>query len=237
MSVVAFVGMGLSAEFTLVGKDLVRLLLGRGWEPAGRIFTFFGPGIGIMLIYCTHGWVHLSIGKAERWLRWGLIEVAVTCLFFVIALPWGPAGIAVAWTASFWILTIPALWYAGRPIQFGIAPMLSAVWRYLVASLLAGCACAGIIRETPFLLAASGSVPEVAARIASISVLLGTLYLGAVILLHRGRGPLYQVAGLLRQMMVPWGSFAEPSPPAAASCSTGRSEAPALTTRVLIPRR
>src|ERR1019366_5037121 len=102
---------------------------GPGWEPAGRIFTFFGPGIGVMLIYYVHSWIHLSIGKADRWFRWGLIEVTATCLLFVLALRWGAVGIAAAWTASFWILTIPALWYAGRPIHFGIGPVLAAVWK------------------------------------------------------------------------------------------------------------
>lgn len=82
LSVIALVGMGLSAEFGLIGKDLIRVLLGSGWEPTGQIFTFFAPGIGANLIYYVHGWIHLSIGKPDRWLRWGLIQVAVTCLFF-----------------------------------------------------------------------------------------------------------------------------------------------------------
>src|SRR5207245_2234195 len=45
LSLLAFVGMGLGADLTLVGKDLVLLLLGPQWEESGRIFTFFGPGI------------------------------------------------------------------------------------------------------------------------------------------------------------------------------------------------
>ena len=41
LSVLAFVGMGLGADLTLVGKDLIRLLLGPGWEVSGEIFTVF----------------------------------------------------------------------------------------------------------------------------------------------------------------------------------------------------
>ncbi len=224
LAAVAFVGMGLSADLTLVGKDVIRLLLGPAWEPSGRIFTFFGPGIGVMLLYGTHGWIHLSIGRADRWFRWGVVEFVVTGLLFIVALPWGPAGIAVAWTASFWILTIPAFWYAGRPIQFGVVPVIAAVWKYLVASLLAGCASAVIIRGFPSLsfVAVSGPVGAVS-RIAAISALFGALYLGAVILLHQGCAPLYQVAGLLREM-VPWAQFSR-SPADAATCGPGASEA------------
>src|SRR6266478_8355865 len=137
LGVVAFVGMGLGVDLTLVGKDVIRLLLGPGWEESGRIFTYFGPGIGIMLLYGTHGWIHLSIGTADRWFRWGIVEFAFTFLLFLVALPWGPAGIAVAWTASFWILVIPAFWYAGKPIQLDVKSVLAEVWRFLLASLLA----------------------------------------------------------------------------------------------------
>jgi len=210
LSLMAFVGMGLGADLTLVGKDLVLVLLGPQWEESGRIFTFFGPGIGIMLLYYTHGWIHLSIRRADRWLRWGVVELTVTSLLFLLGLRWGPVGIAVAWVASFWILTIPALWYAGRPARLGIASVIAVVWKYLLASALAGCTSAVIIQGIPPFVAASGAVGAVA-RIVMISLLFGALYLGAVILLHRGCAPLYLVAGLLREM-APWSRLSRSSP-------------------------
>jgi PST family polysaccharide transporter len=200
LMVMAFVGMGLSAGLTLVGKDLIRLLLGPGWEPAGRIFTFFGPGIGAMIIYHTHGWIHLSIGRADRWFRWGIVEFIVTCLLFLAGLPWGPVGIAVAWTASFWLLTIPAMWYAGKPIGLGVGPILAVVWRYLLASLLAGSATYLLIQAIPSLAGATGTAGA-ALRVALTCLVLGFLYLGAVALLHGGYAPLYQINGLLREML------------------------------------
>ena len=70
-----------------------------------------------MFLYGTIGWIHLSIGTADRWFRWVIMEFSVTGLLFLLGIPWGPEGIAVAWTLSFWILTIPAFWYAGRPFE------------------------------------------------------------------------------------------------------------------------
>jgi PST family polysaccharide transporter len=200
LAVLAFIGMGLSGDLTLVGKDLIRLLLGPGWETAGRIFTYFGPGIGVMVLYYSHGWIHLSIGRADRWLRWGVIEFVVTGLLFLLGLRWGPAGIAAAWTTSFWILMLPAIWYAGRPIQLGISPVLAVVWKYTIASLVAGGATALIMQKAPTLMSASGSV-EAAVRLVLVSTLFLTLYLGAVILLHRGCEPLYRITDLVREML------------------------------------
>lgn len=197
LSLIAFVSMGLSAILTLIGKDLIPLLLGPGWTPAGRIFTFFAPGIGAMIIYYMHSWIHLSIGRADRWFRWGIVEVSATCLMFLIALPWGPTGIAVAWTASFWILTVPAFWYAGKPIDFGIAPLIAAVWRFVLAALSAGLVTVAIRREAS--LAFAKQLPP-AAGIAITSALFGILYVSAVRLLCGSWKPLHQLVKMFREM-------------------------------------
>jgi len=200
LSVAAFVGMGMGAEFTLIGKDVIRLLLGPGWEPAGQIFTFFGPGMGVMILYGIHSWIHLSIGRPDRWFRWGVIECAFTGLLFLLALPWGPVGIATSWSLSLCTLTIPALWYAGRPIDLRIAPMVAAIWKFVVASVVASCATAAIIGGLPGFGASLDSIGAIV-RMAKISVLFGVLYLTAVVILHGGFAPINQVAGLLREMM------------------------------------
>ena len=149
ISFLALVGMGIGADFALVGKDLFRFLLGPGWEDAGRIFALFGPGIGVMLLYNTHGWIHLAIGRPERWFRWGLVEFACTAVLFLVALHWGPSAIALAWTVSFFLLMFPAFWYAGKPIGLGIGPVFAVIWKFFAASVSAGCLTFLIIRAVP----------------------------------------------------------------------------------------
>jgi O-antigen/teichoic acid export membrane protein len=200
LSVLALVGMGVSGTLTLVGGDLVRLVMGPRWDTAGQMLRLFGPGTGVMLIYGTHGMIHLSIGTPARWLRWGLIEFSVTGLLIVLGLHWGPAGVAAAWTVSFWILIVPAFWYAGRPIQFGVAPVLAAVWKYLVASLIAACSCAVIIQKISYLQSVPGSLGA-AARIIVTSMIFGGMYIGLAMLLHRSFEPLDQLSRLLPDLM------------------------------------
>jgi hypothetical protein len=88
-----------------------------------------------------------------------------------------------------------------------------------------------VTRETlfsePEVHSAASSAAGAAYRIAIGSLLLGTLYVLAVILLHRGCGPLYQVAQLLREM-VPLGRSPAESPPAAAIYGTVEEEAVTL---------
>jgi PST family polysaccharide transporter len=204
LGIVAFIGMAVGGDLTLVGKPIVRLVLGPQWSEAGSIFELFGPGIGVMLLYTTVGWIHLSIGKPERWLRWTVLESVATALLFVLGLRWGPAGIAAAWSVSFWVLSIPAFWYAGRPIGLGLSRLIGAVWRYSIASLMAGLASVVIFRGTPFW----GTPADFETAVWAVfimSALYITLYLATVILLHWGLGPLRQLARLLRELAPPVG--------------------------------
>jgi PST family polysaccharide transporter len=199
LGIIAFVGMAVSADLTLVGRDVVRLVLGAQWSESGRIFQLFGPGIGSMLLASTVGWIHLSIGKPGRWLRWTVVEFAITASLFMIALPWGPKGIAAAWSVSYCILLIPAFWYAGRPIGFGVSFLIGAVWRYAVASLLAGLATVAVFRGTPIWASPVGTGDALVATVI-ISGSFVAFYLGAVVLLHWGFAPFRQLANLLREL-------------------------------------
>lgn len=199
LGMIAFAGLAMSGDLTLVGRDVVRLVLGSKWSESGKIFELFGPGIGVMLLCNTVGWIHLSIGKPERWLRWSIVELAVTVSLFVAALPWGPGGVAAAWSIAYWVLFIPAFWYAGRPIGLGVSSIIAAVWRYAAAALAAGLATAAIIRGTLFWGVASGTSAALEAVIV-ISLLFVALYLAAVILFHWGLMPLRQLTSLLREL-------------------------------------
>lgn len=229
LAMIAFVGMGLGVDLTLVGRDVVRLVLGPKWQEAGRIFTLFGPGIGLTILHSTSGWIHLSIGRPERWLRWTVLELVVTGLLFVLGLRWGPVGMASAWSASFCLLTVPSLWYAGRPIQFGISPMLGEIWRYGVASVFTGVACTVIMRKIPSFLAASSAGGSFEGIVCTSALFL-VLYVGSVAALHGGFVPVRQFVGLLREM-APTTRVANPRSPAISNSRIDSSEVVPLVAR------
>jgi PST family polysaccharide transporter len=200
IAVLALVGMGIGADFALVGQDLIRFLLGPGWEEAGRIFALFGPGIGVMLLYNTHGWVHLSIGRPERWFRWGLMEFVCTASLFLLALHWGPSGIALAWTVSYFLLMFPGFWYAGQPIGMGIGPVFAVIWKFFAASVGAGVATALMIRAMPLFATVSGALGAFL-RMLSVSLIFFALYFAGVIALYQGLKPLSETVNLLRDLL------------------------------------
>lgn len=200
ISVLAFFGMAVGADLALTGSDVFRFLFGPGWEEAGRIFALFGPGIGISLVYYPHAWIHLSIGRPERWFRWGVAEFAFTATLFLLALRWGPSGIAFSWTASYFLLLLPGYWYAGEPIGLGVWPVFSVIWRFFLASVGGGIGTALIVKAIPYLQTISGGIGSLV-RMVSTSVIFLGLYLVAVIAIHRGLGPINDAVGLLRDLL------------------------------------
>lgn len=200
MGVVAFAGMGIGGAFTLVGRDLVRFLLGPQWGQAGRIFQLFAPGIGVMLLYGATGWIHVSIGRADRWLRWGLVELLLTTALFIAALPLGPRGIALAWTVAYCILVIPAFWYAGKPIGLEARVVVATIWRFFAASVVACALAFAVIGALPLFAGAAGAAGALG-RAAWGTAVFGALYGGTVAGLSRGLGPFRQTAALLAEFL------------------------------------
>jgi PST family polysaccharide transporter len=191
--------MGIGVDFALVGGDVIRFLFGPGWDEAGRIFALFGPGIGIMLLYNTHGWIHLSIGRPERYFRWGLIEFAFTVTLFLLTLRWGPSGIALAWTTSYFLLMFPGFWYAGKPIGLDIGAVFAVIWKFFSASAVAGFGTFLIMGALPHFATAHSAVDPLV-RMVSVSLVFFGLYIGGVIVLHRGLKPLRETISLLHDL-------------------------------------
>ena len=127
------------------------------------------------------------------------MEWIVTFGSFLVFLPFGPKGIAIAWCATYWLLTIPAMWYAGKPIELGVGQIVGTVWRYVVASLAASFVSYFALRNVPGIETIPGSAGA-SLRILLVTILFATLYTGAVVLLHGGTQPLRRIIRLLNEL-------------------------------------
>jgi len=196
LSLVAFMGMPMSALLTVIGYDLILLLLGPNWEQAGTIFTVFAPSAGVFMIYSTHGWLHLSLGRADNWFRWSILAFAVTAVFFIAGLSYGAPAVALGRVISIHILALPGIWYAGKPIGLRMASVIHATWRCYLSSLLAGlCAWAFLRNVIP-----SGAAFEVhALRIVAGSSVCVLLYLAFTVVLNQGTRPIVDFLAILRE--------------------------------------
>ncbi len=199
LSVLAFIGFPGSVLFTLLGKDLIILLLGDRWSIAGTVFAALGPGIGAIVIYNTNVWLHISLGRVDRLLKWGLIVLGASILFYSLGLLFGPVGVAIAYSIMFYVLLIPALWYAGKPAGIKASFYVGILWKYWTAALVSGLLYwLFLTRVMPAVGIDAGAAPWV--RIGLTSILYPIFYVALIAILFRGLKPVFGFFSLIKEM-------------------------------------
>jgi PST family polysaccharide transporter len=189
LSIIAFIGMPMSAILTINSRDIIYVLLGPQWIQAADIFFALGLSIGIIMIYLTHGWLHLSLGMPKRWFQWSIFETILITSFIVISIPYGTVGVAFALSLSYCVILFPSLWYAGKPINIGIMDILLSVWKFIVSALIAGITCRLALKYY-YTLQNNEKIIYIIFKILIISVLYLLLYLLIIIILHGGIKPI-----------------------------------------------
>lgn len=184
LSTMAFFLMPAAAILSVTAKDLVVVLLGAKWQIAGSLLAIIALRGIFQAVEASQGWLHLSIGRVDRWRNWGIISLAFQTVAVIAGLRFGPQGVAVATVIAHMLLAIPSITYAGRPIGAGwSALVMRAVGPQLLGSIcVAG---AGAWLQMTFLAHYSGL-----ARIVVSTVFCGGLYLAIVAGVFRRTEPL-----------------------------------------------
>jgi PST family polysaccharide transporter len=137
LSSLAFFFMPAAAILSVTAEDLVVILLGEKWRPAGFLLGIIALRGIFQIVEGSQGWLHLSTGRADRWRNWGIVAAAVQVLAVLAGLPFGATGVAVAVVMTSLILAIPSISYAGRPVGAGAALVIRAVGYQLIGAIIA----------------------------------------------------------------------------------------------------
>ena len=200
VSILSFIGFPGSVLFTLLGKDVILVLLGDRWSIAGDIFAALGPGIGAFVIFNVNVWLHISLGRADRLLRWGFVVLGASVVSYSLGLLFGPVGVAVAYSAMFYLLLIPALAYAGKPAGLSSSFFVGVLWRYWTAAFVSGASYWLIFyRFAPAARFYEGLSPLL--RIGFGSLCYPVFYLVFIVILFGGWQPLVMVASLIKETL------------------------------------
>jgi PST family polysaccharide transporter len=135
--ILQFYAMPAYGVLAVVGQDLIVVLFGSKWAQAGVLISILALRGIPYAVERTTGWLHVSAGRTDRWVRWGFIAMCAQLIALFCGLPYGPTGVAVAFVVCTFILFIPAVAYSGRPLGISATDVIATVWRPLVASLLA----------------------------------------------------------------------------------------------------
>jgi PST family polysaccharide transporter len=101
----------------LVGAagPVIDLVLGPRWSGAAPILSWMGLATIYMPVSYTLSWLYMSQDRTSEMLRAGVTGAGLTIIAVLGGLPFGPVGVAAAYTASGILLRAPLLfWLAGR---------------------------------------------------------------------------------------------------------------------------
>ena len=104
----------------LFSADVVQVFLGAKWSAAAPIFRFLAPTILVFAIANPLSWLLLSLGLVKRQLKMGLAIAPTMIVSYVIGLPFGPKGVAFAYSTVMLLWLFPLIAWAvhGTAISF-----------------------------------------------------------------------------------------------------------------------
>ncbi|MDA9463530.1 lipopolysaccharide biosynthesis protein [Bradyrhizobium sp. CCBAU 53415] len=118
-------------------EDIVGLLLGPKWTEVAVIFRFLTPTILIFGIINPMAWLLYSIGLQMRSLKIALVIAPLVIAAYIIGLPYGPRGVAFAYSASMTLWLVPHIIWCLHGTQISPRDLLVAAGRPLVAAAVA----------------------------------------------------------------------------------------------------
>jgi len=196
LSALAFFVMPAAAILSVTAEDVTVILLGEKWRAAGSLLRIIALRGILQVVEASQGWLHLSIGRADRWRNWGIVTLAVQIVAVLGGLPFGATGVAVAGVIVSVLIAVPSISYAGRPIGVGSALVIRAVGPQLIGAISA--AAVGTWLQMTILAHYSSLV-----RIVLSASFCACIYLTVVVGLFRRTEPLRVARSVVRDQLTP----------------------------------
>jgi O-antigen/teichoic acid export membrane protein len=181
-SLVVAVTLPITVACALFADDLIFVLLGPKWKDAAVIFRLLAPTILVFAITYPLGWLLNSLGLVGRSLKIALVFAPFMMVGYVIGLPYGPRGVALAYSVTMALWVLPFIVSAVRGTMISVRDILLALSRPLGSSIVAACVAFGVQSFC-------GSMSPLGRLLLEGAVLLVTYTL--VLLVAAGRGSVY----------------------------------------------
>lgn len=121
----------------IFADDLILVLLGPKWKEAAAILRLLAPTILIFALINPFSWLLFSIGKVGRSLKIALVIAPLVITGYIIGLPHGPKGVALAYSVAMTLWVIPHIAWCVRGTVMSFWDVLQTLSRPLLSAALA----------------------------------------------------------------------------------------------------
>jgi PST family polysaccharide transporter len=127
----------ITAACALFAGDMIAVFLGPKWKGAVTIFRLLAPTTLAFAVINPMGWLLMSLGLVGRGLRMALVLAPVMITGYLIGLPYGPKGVASAYSTMMTACAIPLIAAAIRGTAVSVHDILLTLSRPLLSGIVA----------------------------------------------------------------------------------------------------
>jgi PST family polysaccharide transporter len=180
-----------TAVCALFADDIITVFLGQEWISAAPLFRFLAPTVLVLAIIRPLDWLLPALGLVERSLKMVLVFTPMMIVGVVVALRFGPQGVALAYSTVMLLWAVPAILWAVEGTIVSARDLLGTASKPLLSS-IAGAGVAVGVRSF------CGNTGSTLARlILEITVLL-TTYGGLILCVTEQKSLYLELFGGLR---------------------------------------
>lgn len=129
MALISFLSTGL---LLALARPLTLVVLGPKWEQAAVIFACLTIAAPFAPLSNASTWLFASQGRGRDWLFASSLVSLITVASFVAGLPFGPAGVAIVYSVTSFLIALPVLnYFAGRLGPVTRSDLWFVILRYL----------------------------------------------------------------------------------------------------------
>jgi len=197
------IGMPLVAFLLLEADAVILVFLGPQWNETVPIFRALSGMAFVATFAGATQWVYHSGGRADRQLRWWLIELAVVVTAVAVGIRWGAVGVAAAASIAQVAMAPAKIAYCIRFSPLVANDVLGVLWRPALASFAA----VGLMWAIGGRIGLPAWPP---AAVAASAALYGVAYLAAWMALPGGARELRSLLSVRRDLRAPSPGPVEP---------------------------
>ena len=116
---------------------MILVLLGPKWMEAVSVFRWLTPTILIFALINPFSWVLFSLGLVGRSLKIALVIAPLVITAYIIGLPHGPNGVALAYSAAMTLWVLPHIAWCVKDTMFSVGDILKAAGRPFLSAVAA----------------------------------------------------------------------------------------------------
>lgn len=147
ISYLTFFGMPLVVFCFIAAEEIIRIVLGPGWEGSVPIFRALAPAALLGTFNVATGWIFVPLGRTDRQVKCTFFGSIITMIAFFIGIHWGPIGVAIGFSIGAVLKKIPQIFYAymGSPLK--MLNLLKAIWKQMLSAIVGAFLCYLILQS------------------------------------------------------------------------------------------